>query len=139
MSYIGNPDTPDSTWILATGTTITGHQVVIPNTSPTNPDDFEVLVSDAATTFPLGVAQVDDISGNSETAGNQVTVRTYGVTKARAAKAVSVGDHLAPTATGLVTNTAPGAGKWFVGVALTSAAQLGDEILMLLKQEVDEA
>lgn len=137
MSYIGNPDTPDTTWTLASGTTLTGHQVVIPNTSPTNPDDFEVLVSDTGTTYPLGVAQVDD--GVTLAAGEQVTVRLYGVSKARAADSFSVGARLFPTATGLVTDSSPGTDKWIVGIALTSAAQLGDEVLMLIKPEVNEA
>src|SRR5512143_2202591 len=136
MSYRGSTE-PDMPFTLASGVTITGYQVVIPNTSPTNPDDFEIKVADAGTTVPLGVAQVDD--NVSLTAGEVVTVRLGGITKAIAADSFAVGAHLVPTAAGLVTDTDPATGKWFVGIALTSAAQLGDEVLVLINRSMNEA
>jgi hypothetical protein len=136
MSLRGNYE-KDQTFTLATGETITGYVAVIPNTSPTNVDDLECKVADSGTTVPIGIAQVDDIS--SLAAGDTVSVRCWGVSKAIAAGAISPGAHVAPTATGLMTSTAPDAGKWFVGIALTKATAMFDELLILVKPEVNEA
>jgi hypothetical protein len=136
MSLIGNKD-QDQTFTLSSGTVITGYQAVALNTSPTNPDDLEVKLSDSGVTFPIGVAQVDD--NVSLVAGDSVAVRTWGVTKAIAAGPITVGAQLFGDATGHVTSTPPGTGRWAIGVALTPASQLGDEILMLLLQEMNEA
>lgn len=137
MSYIGNPDTPDQPFSLASGVTITGYQVVNLNTSPTNPDDMEIQVPNDGTAYPLGIAQVDD--NVSLGAGEVVAVRVWGPSKAIAAGAISVGAVVVPTTNGRVTSTDPSTGKWKLGIALTSAAQLGDELVVLIKPELNEA
>lgn len=136
MSMLGNYE-KDQTFTLASGESVTGFQVVMMNASPTNPDDLEVKVHSAGDLYPVGVAQYDGAA--ALTAGKQVTVRIWGVTKAKAAGAINPGQPVYPTATGHVAGGNPSTSRYWLGCALTKATQLGDEILVLINQGRHEA
>lgn len=140
MSYTGH-SVLDMTFTLKAGQSdLTGHQAVIMDTAPTNPDDMTVKYPTAnapADTYPAGIAQVDE--GQAIVAGKQVTVRVRGISKAIAAAAINPGSLVRPTSNGMLTSAAPSTTEWWTGVAYTKAAALGDEFLVLVAPELKEA
>ena len=114
----------DKTFKLATGETITGYQVVYQHTTA-----GECKVATGPGTPYLGVAQLDPNDGVTLTAGDSVRVRMMGISKVQAAAAVAINGKVAVTGLGLVDDPAPyGAGSYYLGIALSAATQLYDEI-----------
>jgi hypothetical protein len=117
----------DKTFKVASSTTITGWQVVKGGTH-----GGEVTLASANTDIYLGVAQVNPNEGVTYTAGEFVTVRMLGITKAIAAEAISSGTRVtAIGAAGGITDTT-GAGYTGLGIALEEAYSTGDVIDVLL-------
>ena len=115
----------DKTFLVATGYTITGYQVVAQGSTAgtCNPP------ANDASPF-LGVAQLDPNEGVTLTAGKTVRVRMMGITKAQAGAAITTNTPVSVLGTlGLVDDITPGTvGDYWVGVALEAASQLGDII-----------
>lgn len=114
----------DKTFTLASGETITGYQVVYQHSTA---GQCKVATTDG--TPYLGVAQLDPNDGVTLTAGDSVRVRMMGISKVQAGNAISINGLLAVTGQGLVDDATPGtAGDYYLGLALSAATQLFDEI-----------
>ncbi|HET8909714.1 MAG TPA: capsid cement protein, partial [Ktedonobacterales bacterium] len=100
------------------------YEVVVLDTATGKPGDIKVA-STAAGTLPLGVLQDFPALGPNTAANVQVS----GVSKVRAASAITVGDLVYVSDTAGRVGTAPAAGvsqSYIVGRALTAATQADD-------------
>ena len=132
MSLIGR-EVLDMTFTLASGQTLTGHQVVKLKDDVTRADAMEIEVCTDASERPLGIAQVDE--GSTVSAGEQVTVRLLGVSKAIAGAAFDPRDTVSPGGNGLVAAATTTDNYYYLGWALTKTSQAFDEMLVFVFPE----
>lgn len=122
-STIGPNYVLDKTFLVASGNTITGYQVV----TGAGAGQCAIATNDAGPY--LGVAQLDPNEGISLTAGKTVRIRMLGISKVQVANAVGLWTQLHVVGQGLVDDTTPGvAGDFWLGLALDAATQLSDII-----------
>ena len=113
----------DKTWLVATGNTITGYQVVRGAAAGT----CEIATDDSEPY--LGVAQLDPNSDTTYTAGEAVRVRMLGLSKVQVAAAVAVYTRLSVIGLGLVDDANPGtAADYFLGISMEAGGQVFDII-----------
>jgi len=113
----------DKTFLVATGTTITGYQVVRGAAAGT----CELATADDEPL--LGVAQCDPNSDTTYVAGEAVRVRMMGLSKVQCAAAVTVYTRVHPIGLGLVDDGNPGtAADYFLGIAMEAGTNLFDVI-----------
>jgi hypothetical protein len=125
--YIGPVDVLSMSFKVASGSTITGYQVVKIGTN-----GGEVALASAATDIPLGIAQVNPQQGMSYGAGREVTVRMLGISHVVATTAVTSGNRVSViSGTGAVKGSGA-AGDLVVGIALESSWTTGELITVLL-------
>ncbi len=115
-----------------TGDDITGYRTVyIP--AGTTGDDRICALNTTDVNVPLGVAQIDDDVTKSE--GDQIPVRVAGESRCYASKAIAPGDIVAATLLGNVTDAAPAAGEWALGIAQIEADDADDPITVFISRQ----